>query len=743
MSNHTVYIFYAEENKIEAELLSSDFQKAKLSCNIDLSNHEKIQQLKENEDTTALLLISDNFLRSIELTQYLEQLMGAELSHQVSTVLTHGRRLKEKEGTQMEVYPTKIKTLNNVMFYRDFWYEKWITLRKKAKQATGNEQIDYNQQKEIAKKMSVGSISTYIRQINNSSPFDWDSFGDDNYQAFFDKICWIPTAIANDVDQQELNSEPQEDTTTLDTTESTVPEKPQEIITEADSAIKNNADSELIQEELEIELAQLPSEKEALTHTEIPSETVTPPTQEQPKDIAVEEVPEVKEPTPEHSTESSQNLATESNDANSLFEEAAQLTESTEFEAAKQVYLRILQNDPYNGKALIWLSRLLAAHFPEEVQAAANAYRKSIMVNDEDADLYYEYGMLQKEQLQSYSRAADAFKSALEIDSLYEEAYLGLAFCQKEMGMKAQAKANYLQACILHADRFETADNDAHFGVIRVQEAETDVQPDIERPQNSNAETVVLITGASAGIGKSIAKQFIMNGFRVIITARRKERLERFKNEMETAYQQANVLCLPFDICNIDAVKSALDNLAEPWSKIDILINNAGLAKGFAPVQEGNIDHWEAMINTNVKGLLYMSRMITPGMVERNRGHVVNLSSVAGTQVYSGGGAYCATKAAVDSLTRSMRLDLYKHNIKVSSISPGHVDSTEFATVRYEDPNKTDIYKDFKPLCAQDVAETVYYVVTRPQHVNIQDVLIFGTQQASVRDVNRSGRNDL
>lgn len=726
MSNPTVYIFYAQENKIEAELLSADFQKAKLSCITAMANSEKVQQLESNSNATALLLVSDNFLKSIDLTEQLEQLLSAAFQSQVVTVLTHGRRTNNKGTALQEVYPTKIKTLNNVMFYRDFWYEKWISLRKAAKQASGENQAELNRQKDIAKKMSVGSISTYIRQINNNTQLDWDALCADNYQSFFDLIGLNTDQIPADFERQELPSELEQEPAE----QSSIELANESLSQEADSIdIDINEDSKLIeQQEQQLEIENLPNEdKEAAKNIE----------------VRQDELPVVEETTSNNIDHSEDETALKTTDAENMFIEAATFTEAGNFEAAKEVYLRMLQKDPYNGQALMWLSRLLAAHFPEEVQAAANAYRKSIMVNDENADLYYEYGMLQKEQLQAYSRAADAFNSALDIDSMYEEAYLGLAYCQKEMGMEVQAKANYLQACILHSERFETKENDQHFGVVRlVEESNEEEEEALIIPPNPNADTVVLVTGASAGIGKSIAQQFIMNGYKVIITARRKERLERFKKEMEANYQQANILCLPFDICNIEAVKSALECLSEPWSNIDILINNAGLAKGFAPVQEGNIDHWEAMINTNVKGLLYMSRMITPGMVARKKGHVVNLSSVAGTQVYSGGGAYCATKAAVDSLTRSMRLDLYKHNIKVSSISPGHVDATEFASVRYDEPNKSDIYKDFKPLCAQDVAETVYYVVSRPQHVNIQDVLIFGTQQASARDVNRSGRND-
>lgn len=246
-----------------------------------------------------------------------------------------------------------------------------------------------------------------------------------------------------------------------------------------------------------------------------------------------------------------------------------------------------------------------------------------------------------------------------------------------------------------------------------------------------------IITGGAQGFGLDIAKRFLKSGTKAIIWDIDEEELKKAVKAVNDPNLSYNVV----DVSVFKNVKDTVDEIAKS-SNIDILINNAGLAKGLASVYEGNVEHWETMINTNIKGLLYMTRMVTPGMVERKKGHVINLGSVAGTQAYAGGGVYCATKAAVDSLTRSMRLDLHQHNIKVTCVSPGHVDSTEFAAVRYDDKEKAKIYDDFKPLSARDVAETIFYVATRPEHVNIQDILMFGTQQASVRDIDRSGRGE-
>ncbi len=251
---------------------------------------------------------------------------------------------------------------------------------------------------------------------------------------------------------------------------------------------------------------------------------------------------------------------------------------------------------------------------------------------------------------------------------------------------------------------------------------------------------IVLITGATSGIGAATAKIFAKNGFRLILTGRRQEKLEEIKSRLEFKYA-ARILIVCFDVRNRQAVQTKLASLPEDWKNIDILVNNAGLAKGLAPVHEGNYEHWETMIDTNVKGLLYVTREVSPGMVERGRGHIINLCSTAGHEVYPNGNVYAATKFAVDALTQSMRLDLYKYGIRVSQVSPGHVEETEFAVVRFDgDPNRARIYDDFNPLRSKDVAEIIYFVAARPQYVNIQDVIVMGSQQAGNNHIDRSGR---
>ncbi len=247
-----------------------------------------------------------------------------------------------------------------------------------------------------------------------------------------------------------------------------------------------------------------------------------------------------------------------------------------------------------------------------------------------------------------------------------------------------------------------------------------------------------LITGATSGIGKATARILAKNNYKLIITGRRKERLEQLQKEIEAEYE-TGVHVLAFDIQDNTAVTKALASLPDEFSKIDLLINNAGLAAGFGSIHEGDTEDWERMINTNLKGLLYISRAVMPQMVERKSGQIINISSVAGREVYPGGNVYCATKYGVDALTKSMRTDLLPYNIKVSSISPGKVE-TEFSLVRFGgDAQKAkNEYTGFTPLYAEDIAETVEFLVTRPAHVNINDIFIMPTAQASATQIHRT-----
>jgi len=246
-----------------------------------------------------------------------------------------------------------------------------------------------------------------------------------------------------------------------------------------------------------------------------------------------------------------------------------------------------------------------------------------------------------------------------------------------------------------------------------------------------------LITGATAGIGEATARLLAKNNFNLIVTGRRKDRLEDLRNSI-LKDSDAEVVTMNFDIRNPEETENAIKNLPVEWQKIDVLINNAGLAVGLSTVADGVLDDWERMIDTNIKGVLYISRLISQTMIKNGEGHIVNISSIAGKETYPMGNVYCATKHAVQSLTKGMRIDFLKHGIKVSSVCPGAVD-TEFSVVRFKGDEKQaqQVYDGITPLYARDVAETILFVITRPAHVNIDDILIMPTDQAFSRDFNR------
>jgi NADP-dependent 3-hydroxy acid dehydrogenase YdfG len=241
---------------------------------------------------------------------------------------------------------------------------------------------------------------------------------------------------------------------------------------------------------------------------------------------------------------------------------------------------------------------------------------------------------------------------------------------------------------------------------------------------------IAIITGATSGIGEAAALRLAENKTNLIITGRRQERLSILKNKLED--RNVRVLALCFDLSDEDAVKDALGNLPEEWRKIDVLLNNAGLAAGLSTLQEGESDDWNRMIDTNVKGLLYVTRAIAPGMVERKSGHIINIGSIAGKEVYPNGNVYCATKHAVDALTKAMRIDMLSHNIKVTQISPGAVE-TEFSLVRFhgDTARAKSVYEGYESLVASDIADCIWFVVSRPPHVNINDMVVMPTAQAS------------
>ena len=241
---------------------------------------------------------------------------------------------------------------------------------------------------------------------------------------------------------------------------------------------------------------------------------------------------------------------------------------------------------------------------------------------------------------------------------------------------------------------------------------------------------IVLITGATSGIGEACARKFAQNGDKVILTGRNQVRMTAIADELKA--QGAEVLTLMFDVRDRKAARQAIESLPAEWQEIDVLVNNAGLALGLEPEFEGNSDDWDGMIDTNVKGLLTMTRLIVPGMVARNRGHVINMGSVAGDAAYAGGNVYCATKAAVKALSDGLRIDVANTAVRVTNLKPGLVE-TNFSNIRFhgDEERAANVYKGIKPLTGDDIADVAVYAANAPAHVQIAEVLILATHQAS------------
>ncbi len=389
-----------------------------------------------------------------------------------------------------------------------------------------------------------------------------------------------------------------------------------------------------------------------------------------------------------------------------------------------------LLNPNYSG-IYYKLGRLTKEHFKKQDRKALRFFREAIAQDPTNADAQYHYSVSMIEQRGDFKTAIEHLNIAAQLAPQRDDVAFELAKAYFETNNKAEAAQWYLRASELNAHH-KTDSNDQLFYYE---------EPKIIRIIDNGI--TVLVTGATSGIGKATAAIFAQNGYRLILTGRRSDRLEALKTEFEGEYHN-RIQLLNFDVRSPDEMKKSLSELGEDFKNVDILINNAGLASGFASIHEGDIEDWDKMIDTNIKGLLYMTRAIAPQMVVRRRGHIVNIGSIAGKEIYPNGNVYSATKFAVDAITRAMRVDMHKYNIRVSQVSPGAVEETEFAMVRFHgDAEKANIYKDFTPLKASDVADTIYYMVTRPEYVNIQDVVMMGTQQGSANHFDRSGRTDV
>lgn len=440
---------------------------------------------------------------------------------------------------------------------------------------------------------------------------------------------------------------------------------------------------------------------------------------------------------------------------------------------AAEYYTRVAEINPDFPDIFYRLGLASMQSDPSDPEKVARLLKKACKANPANVDAHYQYALICSELPDKEEKAEKYLHKTLDLNPTHPFANYDLALLYHRGHAMGRAKKFYLRAIVINPE-LKTHENDLAFGVVAPEmhlPADTEIAaealPDqdqliqmlkaniarLEEILHSQAVPVenkkeeapvpaktVCITGASSGIGRATAEVFAQNGYRLILTARRAELLHE---TCRALHEQYGTSCFPlvFDVRDAAAVQEAINQLPPEWQDIDLLINNAGKAKGLDVFQEGRMEHWEEMIDTNIKGLLYVSRAIAPGMVARKKGHIINIGSIAGKEIYPRGNVYCASKAAVDALTTGMRLDLHSHNIRVSQVNPGHVEETEFALVRFDgDSERARIYEDFKPLTARDVANTIFFIASQPAHVNVQDVVIYSTQQASATIVDRSGR---
>jgi NADP-dependent 3-hydroxy acid dehydrogenase YdfG len=385
------------------------------------------------------------------------------------------------------------------------------------------------------------------------------------------------------------------------------------------------------------------------------------------------------------------------------------------------------------------LGQLTKEHFKKQSRKALRYFQDAVAQDPANADAQYRLGMMLIEQKGEHATAIEHFIRATESAPQHDGAAFELAKAFVETGNQKSAAAFYARATELNGI-YKTDENDVLF-FYEEPKPEPIVEAVVAPTVNDNGITV-MITGATAGIGMATAALFAQNGYRLVLTGRRNDRLEDIKADFETKYNN-RIQVLNFDVRDLEGIKTSVSQLEEDFKNVDILINNAGLASGLSPIHEGDVKDWEVMIDTNIKGLLYVTRAVAPSMVARKKGHIINLSSIAGKEIYPNGNVYIATKHAVDALTKAMRVDLHKFGIRVSQVAPGAVEETEFALVRFHgDVEKARIYDEFTPLKASDVAKSIYFIASQEDYVNIQDIVLAGTQQAAAAFVDRSGRKD-
>ena len=689
----------------------------------------------------ALILITDNFLKDRAcMTGMLSAIQSIPQQHPLLFVVADG---VNEQGQKVE---THIDRMVNALQYMNFWQNAWLDISAQYQQAEGIEKQVFEAELDAVRTIA-NQVGDFISLVRDRSYVTREQLESDDYVIFFVRFGlsdWhgqYRRLVAQSGENQQivepphlpemplssglLAPEPLE-TPELSPVETLLPEP--EPVPEIMQATKPMSVEESPAENQDAEVEQAIRDAHFWLdkgYVERGLELMQ---------LAAEQYPD------------NERLAAENKAVRSRFQVAEQPVEETP--AAN--HTATPADNSNEAKSYDLMGDMAAGK--GDYLFAKYCWDRVVELDPDFSGIYRKLGLMTSEHLQDYRETAVHYlNKALETNPLDAPVMMALAQHSLQNGAPAEAKTWYDRASSID-ETLRSTENDRLFlppqpevVPVTIQEPEPVPTPvEVATPEMSAEEKpaapLVLITGATSGIGKATAELFARNGYRLILTGRRVERLVALKNSLEGEFG-SDILLLPFDVRDSGAVEAALTSLPEAFQNIDVLINNAGLAKGFSPIHEGSLSHWDTMIDTNVKGLVYVTRIVAQGMVQRRSGHIINVGSIAGKEIYPNGNVYCASKAAVDALTRAMRYDLFTYNIRVSQVSPGHVEETEFAINRFDgDAERAKIYNDFQPLTARDVADAIFYMASRPPHVNIQDVYMFSTQQASATAVNRNGR---
>jgi len=736
-----IILAYTPENAALAN--SIDQQLSRIGIPFEHANQSVAAQINSAAEP-VLLLVTDNFLINRAcLEGLLPVLKGLVADNRLVVVLADG------VNASGQAVPTHIDRMANALHYMQYWQDTWLAMS------------DHHQNMEAAEKASLtpeldamrgiaNQIGDIISTLRDAGYLTWQQFESNDFELFFQKFNlqdWHGQYkhFAVQVSENQIVAEslhlpevpvlggllapepmPEPELPRIVVAlEPVLPPLPaMEDLTAVLEAEESKVDSKFAEAEKGgTTLEEQQAARDAWFwidkgHAERGIELFLLALEQYPNSEWLQaEYERAAQPsnTPIEVSEPALNPSIQTDEAKSYELMGDMAAERGDYLFAKYCWDRVVEMDPTIPNIYRKLGLMTAEHLRDYRETAAIYLRKSLEISANDSEVKAALGEIL------------GLGAQMTVVVRNDTTHLGL------QDNEAQVPEVNVEDLTKASDSLSQQELEA----LNAQPSTLNLQPSTRNAQPSQ---LVLITGATSGIGKATAEIFARNGYRLILTGRRVERLVELKKRFETEFG-TEVLLLPFDVRDSGAVEAALANLPESFQDIDILINNAGLAKGLAPIHEGNLEHWETMIDTNVKGLLYVTRLVSPGMVRRRSGHIINVGSSAGKEIYPNGNVYCATKFAVDALSRSMRLDLHKHNIRVSQVSPGHVEETEFALNRFDgDADRAKIYNDFQPLKSSDVADAIYFMVTRPAHVNIQDLQLFATQQANSMVIDRSGR---